>query len=123
MTDQILLIDDDPVINSIHSRIIRKKFPEITLLVFTNGMEAMNHIKEHPNINYHIFLDLNMPDLDGWGFLNLLSTEAEGINTKISIVTSSIDPADRLKSNQFPKVVSFFSKPLTIEDLVNITMV
>lgn len=68
MIAQILLIDDDPIINFIHSKIIRRKFPDIPLLTFENGYEGLKHIKRHPNYSYLIFLDLNMPKMNGWDF-------------------------------------------------------
>lgn len=123
MTQQILLIDDDPVINFIHSKIIRKKFPDVPLLIFENGHKALAHLKSNPVNSYLIFLDLNMPELDGWGFLEAMSLGYKGINTQVYVVTSSVDPVDRMRAIKYDQVLSFLIKPLKAEDLEKITFV
>ncbi|MEB2775573.1 response regulator [Algoriphagus sp. D3-2-R+10] len=123
MVDQILLIDDDPVINFVHSKIVRRKLPDTPLLIFENGLKAMSHLKSNPMNSYLIFLDLNMPELDGWGFLEAISLEAKDIDLQVHIVTSSVDPEDKMKSKNYNQVSSFLVKPLKADDLEDITFI
>lgn len=122
MKQQILIIDDDPIINFIHSKIINKKFTEVPLISFENAQIALQSIKENPAIKYTIFLDLNMPKLDGWGFLDAISLKDQELNYQVHIVTSSVDPADRLRANEYERVISYLTKPLKLEDLDKISL-
>jgi len=66
-----------------------------------------------------IFLDLNMPIMSGWEFLDAFNTEkyAEFHNTKIIILSSTIDPGDLEKSKKYPLVIDFLPKPISKEML------
>ena len=117
MKAQILLIDDDPVVNFIHSRVIQKKFPGIALLVFENGRKGLTHILSNPDYAYLIFLDLNMPVMNGWEFLEAISLEASEVDLQVHIVTSSVNPEDRQAAKKFNMVYSFLIKPLKSDDI------
>lgn len=121
MIQQILLIDDDPVINFVHTKIVQKKFPDTPLLIFENGLDALAHLKSNPKNSYLIFLDLNMPKMDGWGFLKAISLEAKDIDLQVHIVTSSADPEDKMEAKKYHQVFSFLMKPMKAKDLEKIT--
>ncbi|MCE7056095.1 response regulator [Algoriphagus sp. AGSA1] len=123
MIKQILLIDDDPVINFIHTKLLRKKFPDIPLLTFTNGQAGLMHIKTNLADSYVIFLDLNMPKMNGWEFLKAISSEANEVDLKVHIVTSSINPEDKMQAENYEHVLSYIVKPLKDKDLEHITLV
>lgn len=114
---QIVLIDDDPVINFIHSKVIQSSFPGIQIVIFTNGFTALEHIRAYPTNSYLIFLDLNMPEIDGWEFLEKISSEDRELDLKVHIVTSSVDPSDKIKAQKNDQVSSFLLKPLKSHDL------
>jgi len=120
MIKQILLIDDDPIINFIHSKIIQRKFPDTAILIFENGHKGLMHIKNNPTNSYLIFLDLNMPEMNGWEFLSAISLEFAEVTLQIHIVTSSIDPEDRKESKNYKQILSFLTKPLKAEKLETI---
>ena len=120
MIAQILLIDDDPVVNFIHSKVIQKKFSSTPLLVFENGQKGLTHIKNNPDYSYLIFLDLNMPQMNGWEFLEAISHQASGVDLQVHIVTSSVNPEDRRAAEKFNKVGSFLIKPLKGVDITHI---
>lgn len=117
MTPQILLIDDDPVINFIHSRVVQSKFPDIAVVIFENGTTALEYIRNYPMNFYLIFLDLNMPVMNGWDFLDTVSTEEMGLNLQVHILSSSLDPSDKIKAKQNKLVLSYIPKPLRSIDL------
>jgi CheY-like chemotaxis protein len=80
-----------------------------------DGQEALNYLQQENNPPDVIFLDLNMPTLDGWEFLDVYkdirSRNLE--STKIAILTSSANPEDMELLNQFEYVIDFVSKPLS----------
>ncbi|WBL43043.1 response regulator [Algoriphagus halophytocola] len=120
MKTQILLIDDDPIINFIHARLIRKKYPDASLLAFENGLLGLQHIKSNPENTYLIFLDLNMPKMNGWEFLTAVAKEAAEVDLQVHIVTSSVDPEDKNEAKKHHNVHSYLVKPLKDVDLVHL---
>jgi CheY-like chemotaxis protein len=119
----IVLIDDDPITNLINKRIIENYFGFKTI-VFTNAAEALGQLKQWlmaetnmlPEI---IFLDIDMPDMNGWEFLDELHTLPDALIDKchIIVLTSSIDFEDIEKSKTYRVVRGFISKPLTADSL------
>ena len=118
-TKHVLLIDDDPVTNMINKKIITKNF-NVTVRDYTNALEVLDQLnlwisKLPEQLPEFIFLDINMPVIDGWQFL----TEFEKLpayvqeKCKIFILTSSIDLEDIEKSRSHKSVREFISKPLT----------
>lgn len=112
----IVVVDDD----RIAQMIIRKtldKFPEVgTVHLFNDGMEALQALQRRwasdktlPDL---ILLDLNMPVLNGWGFIDELKKELDWPLIPVVLVTSSVDPDDINRSKTTPQVEGFLYKPL-----------
>jgi CheY-like chemotaxis protein len=124
MLETILCIDDDPITLMLCKKVISKTSFSKEIATAKNGEEALKYfdtIKVTNSINKTqlIFLDLNMPLMDGWGFLDNFGTSeyAEFHNTKIIILSSTIDPDDFEKSKKYPLVIDFLSKPISKEML------
>ena len=124
---KIFIIDDDPVYHKIAQMIIRKNklFEDCT--GYEKARPALDYLIAHKN-NHDalpdlILLDLNMPEMDGWNFLcifeDLLPFLAKQVD--VFIVTSSIDPDDKLRSMAYPFVQGFISKPLSVKALRGIS--
>jgi len=120
MLDLILCVDDDPITLMLSKKVIIKANFSNTIITAKNGEEALQYFnsiinKEENKLPNLIFLDLNMPVMDGWEFLDNFSTNKYSeINfTKIVILSSTIDPEDLLKSKKYPMVIDFLSKPIT----------
>ncbi|HLP31967.1 MAG TPA: response regulator, partial [Bacteroidia bacterium] len=66
-----------------------------------------------------IFLDLNMPGMNGWEFLDVFNRELWSFfpDTKVVILTSSINPEDKRKSESYKNIIGFIHKPLNTEHL------
>lgn len=117
---EILLIDDDPIINFINSKVIKSEFPDKKTTIFEGGAQALNYIREHPQNNYLIFLDIHMPKMTGWDFIRIISQEKMMLNLQIYILTSSIDKIDLKKAEENDFVLSYLPKPLKLDVLKKI---
>jgi len=119
----IYLIDDDDIQNTINVRIIEIVAPELEVRVFKNAkraLEALQVVKERENEKEPIFLllDLNMPQMNGWEFLNHFEDRQNP--WPVYILTSSINEEDKNRANNYPSVVGFLSKPLTTTTIAKI---
>ena len=85
--------------------------------MFSQAELAIKAISENANLPDYIFLDINMPVMDGWEFMDELSKMATAKlnNLHIYILTSSLDPSDYSKAELSPLIQGFISKPLEIE--------
>ena len=110
LPDYIILIDDDAVTNMVNKKIIYLTFPSIALDELRQAIE-----KDATQLPDLIFLDINMPHMDGWEFLNEFITLPESARqkTKIIMLTSSVDVNDIAKAKTYKPVTDFLSKPLT----------
>jgi len=101
-------------------KVITKHSFSNTIITAKNGEEALQYFnsiinKEENRLPDLMFLDLNMPVMDGWEFLDLFSTNkySEVNSIKIVVLSSTIDPEDLQKSKKYPMVIDFLSKPIT----------
>lgn len=121
--DKIILIDDDPIFSFITKAIIESSSVfKNNLLTYTNGQMALKDFKEK-NLNQLkllIFVDINMPIMDGWDFLDILSKSHLNESTEIYVVSSSINKDDEKKSLASSIVKGFISKPLEVDKLMDI---
>ena len=131
MNHTILCVDDDPITLMLYKKVIVKAEFGDTILFAQNGEEALNLLKKIKNqdtdtsasqIPDLIFLDLNMPVMNGWDFLEHFSKDLcnENKQIKVIILSSTIDPSDYLRAKQYEVVKDFLSKPLTVEMLQNL---
>ncbi|TXD65084.1 response regulator [Polaribacter glomeratus] len=122
----ICIIDDDEVYKFFMQRILKIKKLTENIITFPDGEEAYNFINENkqnpeklPDL---IFLDINMPIMNGFQFMEEYTKLAPQIAKKIIIymVTSSIDPVDLERSKNFKEISDFVTKPITAEVLQKI---
>ncbi|MFT5102913.1 MAG: two-component system nitrate/nitrite response regulator NarL [Candidatus Latescibacterota bacterium] len=105
----ILLVDDDTIVNFLSERILTNMgFRNITAV--TDGKQARDSIKDNcPDL---VFLDINMPVMDGFGFLNQILKEVLCAKMKVVILSSSNRESDKIKAVQFSSVIDYIEKPL-----------
>lgn len=116
--DAVFLVDDDPINNLINRRLLGKTGISNRIEEFLGGQDALEKISElNQEDSLIIFLDINMPVLNGWEFLNKYLELFPGRNDKIIILSSSIDFQDRQKANEYSIVSGFLEKPLTIDKI------
>jgi len=117
----ILLVDDDAEDNFFHQIVIQDMNITENIQIAKNGLEALEFLKNENQIPPElIFLDINMPKMNGWEFLEAYEELKIFQKAKVIVVmlTTSINPEDKKRSELFPEITGFNSKPLT-EDIVN----
>lgn len=113
-THKVLLIDDDPINNLVNKKQLERQGSEINITVFQEAKAALDFLdKINSNDSLLILLDINMPQVDGWDFLE--GVKGRLPNIKIVMLTSSIDAKDRQRAFAYQHVVDYIIKPLTRE--------
>ena len=116
---QIILIDDDNISNLINSKMIGKYSQEVNISVFVKAADAIEKLPELiVNEKTIVFLDINMPEMNGWEFLDTF--DFKGADCKVYMLTSSINENDKHKATSYPIVQDFISKPLSFDKLSKI---
>lgn len=120
------LIDDDTIFVFLTRKTLQVANLSTDLTVFEDGKKALLDLELSANqpdlLPDVIFLDLNMPVLDGWGFLEefLLLEPKMSKKIEIYIVSSSISPSELERSQSIPVVTDFLTKPLSRSKFVEI---
>ncbi|MDT0688288.1 response regulator [Salegentibacter sp. F188] len=120
-----MVVDDDPTNNLICEYIIKGTDDQAEFESFIHPEEALKAIEERysqsENLETILFLDINMPTMTGWDFLDVFKNFQDQIKNQliIYILTSSIESFSRQKE-QYPFVAGFLSKPLKKEKLQEI---
>ena len=118
-----MLVDDDLACNAFHSLAVKQSGLCEQVRTATNGRKALDYIKNtitdqgaHPRPNL-IYLDINMPGMNGFEFLEEYKHLAEDIKSGIVVImlTTSFNPDDKEKALSYKEVSEFRNKPLTAE--------
>jgi CheY-like chemotaxis protein len=120
----ILLVDDDEINNFISIKLIKKAVDNTAISACLNGrfaIEELVEIQKHdPSLlPDFILLDINMPIMNGWEFLDeykRLNIDPQG-KSKIYIISSSVFSNDINKARSYPLVKNFISKPLSVDKI------
>lgn len=121
---RILLVDDDEINNFISIKLIKKVLLNTEISACLNGRFAIDELieinrKDPASLPDYILLDINMPIMNGWEFLDeyeKLNIDVAG-KTKIYIISSSVFSNDISKAKTYRSVKDFVSKPLNIEKI------
>lgn len=117
----VLLIDDDADDNFLHQLVIEDSKTEAKVLALESGEEALRYLANYQDENYMkpdlILLDINMPRMNGFEFLDLYKNlpEVARVNTKIVMLSTSSHPFDQEKAEGIMGEVYYKIKPLTEE--------
>ncbi|NLR91457.1 MULTISPECIES: response regulator [Flammeovirga] len=122
MTEQpknILLVDDDEATNFLNEMILDEMGCAKSIHIATDGQKALNHLNAHFNDVDLIMLDINMPRMNGWEFLEKYKSLDKSHRAKIVIimVTTSFNHDDKEKAENMAEISGFLNKPLTKEKM------
>lgn len=114
--DCIVLIDDNEGDNYVHRRAITEAQCARRVVCFEMAEDALEQIKMGTIAPDLIFLDINMPGMDGWEFLDEYGRLPNTITNRAVVVvmlTTSLNPRDREKAESMTSLADFYNKPLT----------
>lgn len=123
---RIMIVDDDPINNTICKHLINRLLPELDVKSFTEPAKALEFISveyhEDSSIPTVLLLDINMPEISGWDFLELFKDFSPFVHKQftINILSSSVDIRDKDRATAIPFISNFLSKPLGPGDLASI---
>ena len=123
---KLFLVDDDEVFTFLTKRTIEETQLVDQIKIFSNGQDAIDFLEKAAGdkelLPEVILLDINMPILDGWGFLEEFILLKPSIGKKITIyvVSTSISPYDLERAKNIAEVSDFIIKPITKTGLINI---
>lgn len=132
MVPFVMCIDDDDMTRMLLEFVFEDTQFCAKLVTAINGKEGLDYFENQFQLPYEgrelpdvIFLDLNMPVVNGWAFLDYLENKAEFFVTQVKVIvlSSSVNPTDRVRAEEHPLVIKFISKPLVqeiLDDLKNI---
>lgn len=123
---RIMLVDDNPDDIFFHTRTIRKTHPGIEIIPMVDAAEALEYLKkavhgEKPAVDL-IFLDINMPGMSGWDFLDAYGEIGAEVSARrvIVILTTSSREEEKERALSYRSLIDFKTKPLTKEMLEDI---
>jgi CheY-like chemotaxis protein len=128
MKKKILLIDDDHIFHYLHSKVIALAGIEADIITAAHGLEGLEiitkMIENGEDLPTEIFIDLNMPNMNGFEFIRAINDfdfpQKEQI--KMIVVTSSVNEADKVIADQLG-IKYFLTKPLLVRDVVEVLSV
>lgn len=106
----IWIVDDDNLMNYITRRIIHSVVPGISVLEFLSAKMALEKLRLDKFIPALVLLDINMPGISGWDFLDELNRQNQLL--QVFMYSSSIDPDDMKKAESYGIVRGFIEKPI-----------
>ena len=110
---RVFIIDDNQIDLLISRKLLLKSNADIDVKEYSQAQKALQEIQssedDRPDI---ILLDLNMPTMDGWGFLDGLKAAQIQSGFKVYVLTSSLDDRDRTRAQNYAVVEGYLTKPL-----------
>lgn len=115
---RIVLIDDDATTNYLNKFVIERSKLVDEVLAFDSAKDALNFFSKHKDSEGNVslvLLDINMPIMNGWQFLDHYQAMGGSLTNKIVVLTSSINPEDKKLADEKSGVTDYKTKPLSVE--------
>ena len=109
----LYLVDDQKIVNFVNQKVIESSGVACQIHVFEDPREALAELTKL--VPDYILLDIQMPEVNGWQFLE--SLQHLNCRSKVVMVTSSTSPLDRKRAASFAAVVDYIVKPLSVEEV------
>jgi len=120
MLNSVVLVDDNKATNFIHTKFLKESEAVKKVQAFQAGSEALAFLDAAKELPELIFLDINMPTMDAWEFLEEYRTLKTNVGAKIILLTTTISPEDERKLKNYPEVEQMLYKPLNIETITKV---
>ncbi|GMN07908.1 response regulator [Croceitalea sp. MTPC5] len=120
MLNKIILVDDNAATNFIHKKFLEKAKGSREVVSFQMGQNAIDYLSDCDNtIPELLFVDINMPTMDAWEFLEHFKTieRPEKDKAKIILLTTSLSPQDEIKITERTEVENVMTKPLDVASI------
>jgi CheY-like chemotaxis protein len=112
--DLVYVVEDDLITAKITEVHLQQHAAFRQVQRYPNGQPALEALQQASAQQAHlILLDLNMPVMDGWEFLDALARQAWQQHLRVCVLTSSIQPDDLTKAKAYAEVKGYFSKPVS----------
>lgn len=124
---RVMLVDDNLIDLKIHTKILSHHYEGVSLITCASATQALLYLKHHKDLPQElpelILLDIQMPDMDGFGFLDQFSKLPALVIQHCSIVmlSSTLDYGDIIRAEANRHVIRLLKKPLNPQDLKDIT--
>jgi CheY-like chemotaxis protein len=119
----IAIVDDDIIFQFTLTRVINHNKQAERIITFSDGEKVIQYLtdnkKNTENIPDIIFLDVNMPIMDGWQFMEEYATIKADIKKKVNIFmwSSSVNPIDIERASEISEISDYIIKPIKLEDV------
>ena len=115
------VIENDRITATVTELVLRKNLRRGEVQTYANGQLAFDQLsaarRTQGGVPDLILLDLDMPVMDGWEFLDALGGLSLAKQVCVFVLTSSIQPSDAERAKRYREVKGFFSKPLTSDSV------
>ena len=124
MNKTVVIVDDDPIVRLVTQRMMYNIDSSVNCHQCENGEVGLSVIEKLQNVTDYVvvLLDINMPVLNGWQFLDRLQQMSIVASDKFQLymITSSTDASDQIKARSYPLIKKLYHKPLSNQDLKEI---
>lgn len=120
---KVLLVDDDDIFNMLHGEVLRRLIPDVRIEIFKSGVEVTEYLqRENENDIDLIFLDIRMPVMGGFEVLDVMASMGPKRfeNTRIYVLSSTLDDRDLQRAKATPLVTDFIGKPMSFDTMRSI---
>ena len=118
-----ILVDDDDIFNMLHREILKRLIENVSIEVFKSGQEVITYLQSTSDTPVDlIFLDIRMPVMGGFEVLEAMTAMGSDRfkNTRIYVLSSTLDDRDLQRAKEMPLVTDFIGKPMSFETMRSI---